>query len=78
MKLKYDKISDAAYMRIADGKISSTVEVSEHVNVDLDSNGKIVGIEILDYSSNNDVNLLESFVVNGMPIEVIASTPVAA
>lgn len=49
-KMSYDKEADAAYIYLAEVKAKSvkkTVPLSESIMVDLDKNGKILGIEIL-------------------------------
>ena len=48
MKIKYDKKVDALYFTLAKGKYSESVKVSENVMVDKDSEGNILGIEVLD------------------------------
>lgn len=55
MKLEYDKEADAAYIYfkdISDGEVVSTISLNNSVNVDLDKEGKTLGIEILDASKN--------------------------
>ena len=46
MKIKYDNIADAMYMRYSNNKISNTKIVNDAV-VDFDSNWNIVWIEII-------------------------------
>jgi len=47
MTLEYDKEVDALYIRIQEVEVARTVEVEEGINLDFDSQGKLVGIEIL-------------------------------
>jgi len=47
MKITYDKEVDALYIKLTDKKIISTEEIDESINVDLDDENKIVGIEVL-------------------------------
>lgn len=54
MKITYDKIADAAYIYLKKNKIVKTVCLAERLIADLDKEGKIVGIEILDASSQID------------------------
>ena len=50
--VEYDPEADAAYVRLANGKaVDRTVEFDDDVQVDLDADGNIVGIEILHFSS---------------------------
>ncbi|MBT2484258.1 MULTISPECIES: DUF2283 domain-containing protein [unclassified Microbacterium] len=56
VEFRYDPEVDAAYIPLADGVIDRTVDLEEMplklpVLVDLDSSGRIVGIEILHVSS---------------------------
>lgn len=52
MKVKYDKKVDALYVSLAKGKYSDSIKVSDHVVVDKDKKGNILGIEILDATLN--------------------------
>ena len=47
MTLEYDKEVDALYIRIQEVEVARTVEVEEGINLDFDSQGKLVGVEIL-------------------------------
>jgi excisionase family DNA binding protein len=47
MKITYDRNADAAYLRISNHPIKETRQVSEDCNIDLDSKGRIAGIELL-------------------------------
>lgn len=62
MKIDFDKEADAAYIyfkEIRSGEVVSTVSLNEVVNIDLDSDGKVIGIEILDASQNLPVGSVE-------------------
>ena len=55
MKIEIDKDVDAGYIYFKDikkGEVMSTISLNESLNVDLDSEGKILGIEILKVSKN--------------------------
>lgn len=80
MKVNYDKIVDAMYIRLHTGKIKGTVKVNDRLMVDVDSKGNTVGIELLDASlqlSNKGIKWLEQDVVEGIPVEIVSRTPVA-
>jgi uncharacterized protein YuzE len=49
MKTTYDPAADAFYARFAPDStaIAETREVAPNVNIDLDANGELVGIEVL-------------------------------
>ena len=46
-ELEYDKEADAAYIRLRDGTFARNERVSNSVVLDLDENGELLGIEIL-------------------------------
>ena len=50
IKLKYDRSSDALYIRVKESRIADSEEVIPGVIVDYDEQGEIVGIEILWFS----------------------------
>ena len=50
MKIRYDSRVDALYIRLRDGEIDESDEVSEGVVMDYDVAGILMGIEILDAS----------------------------
>ena len=47
MKIEYDNEVDALYIRIQDKQVCRTQEIEEGVNVDLDENGAVIGLEII-------------------------------
>lgn len=52
MKITYDEEADALYIQFQpEAKIKETVKIREGVLCDIDKEGKIFGIEILDVSS---------------------------
>ncbi|MFH1376490.1 MAG: DUF2283 domain-containing protein [Candidatus Woesearchaeota archaeon] len=66
MKIEYDKEVDAAYIyfkEIEEGEVIQTISLNESVSIDLDSEGKTLGIEILDASKNLPANAIKSSVV---------------
>lgn len=51
MKLKIDKESDALYFRLDESPIIESEEVEPGVILDFNSDGKVVGVEILQLST---------------------------
>lgn len=81
MKVHYDKIADAMYIRLREGKIKGTVKMNDRLMVDVDTKGNTVGIELLDASfqlSSKGVRGLEAEVAEGIPVEIVAQTPMLA
>lgn len=63
MKITYDKIANAAYIYFKDispGEVAQTISLNDNLNIDLDSEGKTLGIEILNASKNLPSTTLKS------------------
>jgi uncharacterized protein YuzE len=58
MRIHYSRDVDALYIRLRETDIADSDEVAEDIIVDYDSNGKVVGIEIISASSKADVQKL--------------------
>lgn len=50
MKISYDKMADALYIYLRKGKVAKTKKVTSRLLVDVDENGNVLGIEMLDVS----------------------------
>ena len=51
MRISYDKDADAMYIKLANGELGKNREIHEGVILDLDRDGRLLGIEILDVST---------------------------
>lgn len=47
MKLRYDSDSGALYMRVREGAIEETVQHADGVYLDIDAEGRVLGVEFL-------------------------------
>jgi uncharacterized protein YuzE len=47
LRITYDRAARAAYIQVREGKVADTLELEEGVVVDLDSDGFLLGIELL-------------------------------
>jgi uncharacterized protein YuzE len=47
VKLTYDARASALYIRLAAGKVARTPQIDEGTLVDLDADGRLLGIEVL-------------------------------
>lgn len=47
MKIEYDREVDALYIRIQEKYVARTEELEEGINLDIDEDGKIIGLEII-------------------------------
>lgn len=63
MKIQYDKIADAIYIYLKEGKIFKTIKMKDRLIVDTDKEGKIIGLEILGASSQVPKNQLKGIKV---------------
>lgn len=63
MKVYYDEEVDAVYLELGDEKPDGVVEISEGVNLDTTSDGKLAGIEILKASKKIDIRTILSYTI---------------
>ncbi|MAH47397.1 hypothetical protein CMI37_16355 [Candidatus Pacearchaeota archaeon] len=62
MRIQFDKEADAAYIyfkEISAGEAVNTISLNKSINLDLDKDGKILGIEVLNATKNLPVNALK-------------------
>ncbi len=48
MRIEYDREVNALYIRLQEKYVARTMELEEGLNLDLDENGKLIGLEVLD------------------------------
>lgn len=72
MKIEYSKSSDSLYIKLREAKITDSKDIEDGVTVDVDENGHIVGIEILDASEKLDMSDLVNISIENLPIEKLA------
>jgi Uncharacterized conserved small protein len=58
MKLHYSKEADALYLRFKEAEITDTDEIATDVIVDYDTDGNVIGLEILSVSGKADLKQL--------------------
>lgn len=51
-KLEVDAALNAAYLRLSDKAVASTIEMTPAIQVDLDAAGGVVGVEVLDLAAD--------------------------
>lgn len=64
MKVTYDKDADAAYIQLSLLKPDGVIEVAEGINIDVSSDGRIVGIELLDATRKVSFDSLLSYEIS--------------
>lgn len=70
VQVEYDKKADAMYIWFRKAKYDISEELAENVILDLDKNGRIIGIEVLGASKN----LGKDLVMKIIDTEKIAAT----
>jgi uncharacterized protein YuzE len=81
MKINYDKIANALYVSIREGKVAETVKMHDRLLADVDGAGNVIGIELLDVSNQlqkKGIENLEKSVKEGIPVEIVSGTPAVA
>jgi len=73
MEITYDTKADALYIRLRDGEFGSNMEIEEGIILDLDKEGCLLGLEILDASKRIPLSQLASVSVK-MPLEMAQLT----
>lgn len=75
MNINYDRVADAMYLILSEDKVSKTVGVTDKINIDLNSKGETIGIELLEVSTQQSE--LEKYIAQGIPVNLVQSTPVS-
>ena len=74
MEIDFDKNADALYFRMQHGDVERTVKLDDRLIVDLDPNGQILGIEMLDASNSLEsveLQALLSGAATSVPLKVV-------
>lgn len=61
MKIEFDQVADAVYIRLKDGEVYDTRDISTGLFVDVDENDEPLGIEILNASKRFSIQDLTRF-----------------
>jgi len=57
---RYDPNANAAYIQVADADVSETVQLGDGVYLDIDADGKPVGVEVLNADSTALADLMKT------------------
>jgi len=58
MKITFDKEADTIYIELSEENFASNKKIDEETILDLDKNGKIIGIELLNISKRMTKNFI--------------------
>jgi len=61
MKVHYDEEVDALYINMGDQEPDGVIEITEGVNIDTTTDGKLIGIEILKASKKINIDTILSY-----------------
>ncbi len=76
MDIKYDTMADVMYITVRKGQVAQTIKQDKSL-IDVDNEGNVLGIEILDISSSQElIQNLKKNVEKGVPISIERITPV--
>jgi uncharacterized protein YuzE len=64
MKITYDKEVDAVYIQLSVGQPEGVIEVADGINIDVSSDGKIVGIDLLNATEKVSLESLLSYEIS--------------
>ena len=73
MRIEYDSDVDALYVQFKDVTPDDNIDLEEGVTVDLDDEGHIVGLEILDAAERFGLESLLNVSIENMPLEEVAA-----
>jgi len=76
MKIEYDRAADALYISLREAHAADNIDIEEGVTVDLDKNGHIIGIEILDAGRKLSSKDLANITIAHLPVEEEITPPV--
>ena len=68
MKITYDKEADAMYIEFAEGKFAKNKKIDDLTIIDLDKDGNLLGIEILDVSKRIPLESLSKVQVRNLTV----------
>ncbi len=66
MKITFDKEADAVYIETSEAEFSGNRKIDDETIIDLDENGKIIGIELLNVSERMSPNFLSDIQIQNL------------
>ena len=73
MKVSYDGQVDAVYIELLSQKPDGVIEVADGINIDITSDGKVVGIEFLNAKKKVNIDSLLSYEIEANSFKEIAN-----
>jgi uncharacterized protein YuzE len=72
VKIEYSKDIDALYIRLREAKVADSLDIEEGVTLDLDENGHVVGLEILDATEKMSLSDIVNISIENLPLTNVA------
>ena len=66
MKITFDKEADAVYIELSSGEFASNKKIDNNTIIDLDEDGNIIGIELLNVSKRIPKDFLSRISVENL------------
>jgi uncharacterized protein YuzE len=66
MKITFDKEADAVYIEFIEGEFASNKKIDDNTIIDLNEDGKILGIELLNVSERISKDFLSNISVTNL------------
>ena len=66
MRITFDKDADAVYIEISEEEFFNNKKIDDETIIDIDKNGKIIGIELLNVSKRMSKNFLSDIRVQNL------------
>ncbi len=72
MKIEYDQRADALYIQIRNNYAEDNIDIDEGVTIDIEKEGHLIGIEILDVSKRLSIDEFSKLSIERFPIEALS------
>ncbi len=74
VKIEYDKKADALYIQLREATVDDNIDIEDGVTVDVDADGHIIGVEVLDASKRLPQSDLTKLTVEHFPVEGVRTS----
>ncbi|HCX89176.1 MAG: DUF2283 domain-containing protein [Nitrospirae bacterium CG_4_10_14_3_um_filter_53_41] len=68
MKIEYDPEADALYIQLREAYVDDNIDIEKGVTVDVDKEGHIIGVEILDASKKLSLEDIANISIETLPL----------
>ena len=72
MKVSYDKEVDSLYIELSTQKPDGVIEIEEGINIDITSDGNIIGIELIGATKKIPLDSFLKYEIDGESIGLMA------